>query len=100
MVKQYGVLYQDTRRALLQTEDAGNAGLAVFVNQCAIGHGVNGNAGGSGQLVFRDQTDRQQQRITGNVALGLLDGLTARIHLRDGHALQALGAVDLHHGGA
>ena len=34
MVKQYGVLYQDTRRALLQTEDAGNAGVLARMLVC------------------------------------------------------------------
>ena len=34
MVKQYGVLYQDTRRALLQTEDASNAGVLARMLIC------------------------------------------------------------------
>ena len=34
MVKQYGVLYQDTRRALLQTEDAQNAGVLARMLIC------------------------------------------------------------------
>ena len=34
MVKQYGVLYQDTRRALLQTEDAQNAGVLARMLVC------------------------------------------------------------------
>ena len=34
MVKQYGVLYQDTRRALLQTEDAKNAGVLARMLIC------------------------------------------------------------------
>ena len=34
MVKQYGVLYQDTRRALLQTEDAQDAGVLARMLVC------------------------------------------------------------------
>ena len=72
--------------------------LAGFVYQSTVRDGVDGNAGGTRQLVLRNETDGQKQRVTGNIALCLGNRTALRVYLRDGHALYALFAVNLTNG--
>ena len=67
----------------------------MLVHECAVRDGVDGDARRARQLVFRDQADRKEQRVTGDVTSGFWDGTAFFVHLRDGHALHALFAVDL-----
>ncbi len=64
MVKQYGVLYQDTRRALLKTEDAPNAGVLARMLVC--------HASGKSQAEFlADQDLYASEKIVQTVENGL-----------------------------
>ena len=64
MVKQYGVLYQDTRRALLQTEEAQNAGVLARMLVC--------HASGKSQADFLADRDLYaSEKIVQEVESGL-----------------------------
>ncbi len=64
MVKQYGVLYQDTRRALLETEDAPNAGVLARMLVC--------HASGKSQAEFLADRDLYaSEKIVQEVEKGL-----------------------------
>ena len=64
MVKQFGVLYQDTRRALLQTEDAQNAGVLARMLIC--------HASGKSQAEFLADRDMYaSEKIVAEVEAGL-----------------------------
>ena len=66
-------------------EDAAAAGLHLLVHGRSVGDGVNGNAGGPGQFVLRNQTHGEQQGITGDTALCFRDGTALIVHLCDAH---------------
>ena len=80
-------------------EDALRLGLALLVHPGTGGQRIHGNGGTAGQLVFRNQSDRQQQRIARDIAAGFLDDAALRVHLCHGDSLHALPAVNLRHRG-
>ena len=64
MVKQYGTLYQDTRRALLETEDAQYAGVLARMLVCHVS--------GKSQAEFLAERDKYaSEKIVEGVEEGL-----------------------------
>lgn len=64
MVKQYGALYQDTRRALLETEDAQNAGVLARMLICHV-------SGKSHAQFLADRDLYADEKIVAGVEAGL-----------------------------
>ena len=64
MVKQYGTLYQDTRRALLETEDAQNAGVLARMLICHV-------SGKSHAQFLADRDLYADEKIVAGVEAGL-----------------------------
>ena len=80
-------------------EYAGQGGSQSVCHLRAAGDAAELHSSGRGQLIFRQQTHGQQQRVTGDVPFRAGDGLALFVNLRQCHALQPLPAVDVHHGG-
>ena len=71
--------------------------LTVLVNHRTTGNAIKGHTCALGQLILRNQTNGQKQRITGNELLGTGYGLTA-FDFSNGYTFQTLFAVDLDNG--
>ena len=78
-------------------EDARHAGLEAFVDNGAVRHAGERCARAEGELVFRDQTDGQKQRIAGIVLLSAGHRL-AVLHAGQRDALDPLLTLDVHDG--
>ena len=80
-------------------EHAGQGGSQRLVHHRPAGDGVQCRAGLPGQLVLRQQSHAQQQRVAGDVPLRAGDGQALPVHLRQRHTGEMLLPVDLHHRG-
>ena len=76
-------------------EDARDRRLVVLVDLGAAGHAVELYPGGFRELVLRDQTDRQEERVAIDVFLGAGDRAAVLVDLAYRHALDALFSADL-----
>ena len=81
-------------------KNAFNRGLAIFIYHSAVGHGIDGNAGATGQLIFGDQAHGQQQRIAFDIPLCAGNHLPTLVHLADSDTGKTLFTVNLGDGGA
>ena len=79
-------------------EDAGTDVSEPFVDQRAVCHGADGCAEAARQLVLGDQAAGEQERIAVVMALGAGDGAAVGADLGDGHAGDALTALDVDDG--
>ena len=77
----------------------GNRGSQPVRHLRAAGNAAQAHPCGGGQLILRQQAHRQQQRVAGDVLLRAGDGTAILVHPGQGHTLQPLPAVDIHHGG-
>ena len=80
------------------SEDARHAGLEAFVDNRAVRHAGERSARAEGELIFRNQTDGQKQRIAGIILFRARNGLQFVIHGADGNACHAVFAVNLRYG--
>ena len=76
-------------------EDAGDRRFEPLVDQRAVRHGADGRTEAARQLILGDQAAGEQERITVVMALGSRDGTAVRADLGDGHAGDALAALDV-----
>ena len=76
-------------------EDAGNGRFEPLVDQRAVRHGADVRAEGARQLIFRDESAGEQERIAVVMALGAGDGAAVGADLGDRHARDALAALDV-----
>ena len=76
-------------------EDAGDRGFEPFVDQRAVRHGADVRAEGARQLIFRDESAGEQERVAVVMALGAGDGAAVGADLGDRHAGDALAALDV-----
>ena len=74
-----------------------HAGLQALVDPGAGGDPVHGHAHAARQLIFRDQSHRKEQSITGIVLLCAGNGLSVFVHLCQGDPRQPFLSPDLHH---
>ena len=75
-------------------EDAVDVRLQVLIHACAACSRVDLDPGGSGELVFGDEANGEQQRVAGNDALGSGDRGEVLSNVRD---LDGLDAVSTDH---
>ena len=76
-------------------EHARDRGFHVLINDRAIGPRVHRHICTTGQLVLRDQANRQQHRVTVESHLGARNRTAVRADFRDDHALNAVAALDI-----
>ena len=79
-------------------EHAGDAGLHILVDHCALGVGVHGDARLPGQLIFRDQANAEQDGVHIKFHLGARDGAAVFVHLGNGGLFHAGLALNIHDG--
>ena len=79
-------------------EHARDGGLHVFVYDRAVRARVHLNIRAAAQLVFRDQTDRQQDRIAVEGHFGAWDRTAVRADLGNDDALHAVPALNVRNG--
>ena len=76
-------------------EHAGHFGFTEFIHLCAACYTVKRNACAARQLVFRNETDRIQDRVAFDVFFCAGNRIPLFIHLGDRYAGDALFAVNL-----
>ena len=75
-----------------------SGGLHKLIDHWAVGDRMDLNARLSGQLIFRHQSHREQNRVTGNKLFLLQNGTLLLIHWGYPHAGNPLVALDAGNG--